>query len=268
MHPVLFHVGPVTIYTYGVLMAAGVLLGLLLAHRQAARAGLSPDRVWNLGVYMLLAALVGAKLWLVVAEGSYYIRHLGEIFAPTTLLSGGVYYGGLLAAIALALLYARRFHMSFLTLADVFSAPLALGHAVGRLGCFMAGCCYGKFTPAAWGVTFTNPLAAQIAGTPLGIPLHPTQLYEAGAEFLIFAFLLWLARRPRLPGKLFGAYAVLYGLSRGTIEFFRGDPERTLLAGGAFSLMQVASVALIVLGAWLLWRDRKHPAVAAETRPV
>ncbi len=260
MHPVLFHIGRFTLYTYGLLVATGVLLGLWLARRQAPRARLDPDRVWNLGIYMVLAALGGAKLWLVLADWDYFAAHPREIFGFGTLLSGGVYYGGFLAALIVAVIYARRFGLRFLPLADVYAAPLALGHAIGRLGCFAAGCCYGKPTSLPWGVTFTSPYARDLVGTPLGIPLHPTQLYESAAELLIFAFLVILGRRQR-PGKhaagqIFAAYAIFYGVTRGTIEFFRGDPDRTPLAGGAFSLMQVVSVALILLGAWLLLRGR------------
>ena len=258
MHPVLIHLGPFTLYTYGLLVATGVLLGLWLARRQAARAGLDAERVWNLGIYMVLAALVGAKLWLVVADWGYYLGHPRDIFTFGTLLSGGTYYGGFLTALVVAALYSRHFHLRFLPLADVYAAPLALGHAIGRLGCFAAGCCYGKPTSLPWGVTFINPYANALVGTPLGIPLHPTQLYEAAAEFATFIFLVILGRRQRFTGELFAAYAVLYGVTRGTIEFFRGDPDRTLLAGGAFSLMQVVSVALILIGGWLLLRGRAH----------
>ncbi len=255
MYPVLWRIGPLTLHTYGLLVATGVLLGLWLARRQAVRRSLDPERVWNLGIYMVLAALVGAKLWLVVAEWDYYVEHPREIFSFSTLLSGGVYYGGLLTAVVVAVFYARRFHLRFLLLADVYAAPLALGHAIGRLGCFAAGCCYGKPTSLAWGVTFTNPSAHELVGTPLGIPLHPTQLYESAAEFLIFAVLLLLSQRQRSTGQLFATYAVLYGVTRGTIEFFRGDPDRTLFAGSAFSLMQVVSLLLIFLGVWLLVRS-------------
>ncbi|MBI3668201.1 MAG: prolipoprotein diacylglyceryl transferase [Acidobacteria bacterium] len=263
MHPVVFRVGALTLHTYGLLVATGVLLGLWLAWRQAARSGLDPDRVWNLGIYMVLAALAGAKLWIVVSDWDYYARHRREIFAYSTILSGGVYYGGLLTALLFAFFYARRFRLAFLPLADVYAAPLALGHAIGRLGCFAAGCCYGKPTSLAWGVTFTDPYARALVGTPLGVPLHPTQLYEAATEFLIFVFLVFLGRRRRFPGQLFAAYAVLYGLTRGTIEFFRGDPDRTLLAGGRVSLMQAVSVALLIVGGALLLRGdtSKRPAV-------
>ncbi len=263
MFPVLFRWGPFTLHTYGVLVATGVLLGLWLARRQAARGGLDPDRVWNLGTYMVLAGLVGAKLWLLLADWHYYAAHPREIFTFGTLLSAGVYYGGFLAALAVAVFYAVRHGLRFLPLADVYAAPLALGHAIGRLGCFAAGCCYGKPTGPAWGVTFSNPYANELVGTPLGVRLHPTQLYEAAAEFLIFLFLVHLGKRQRFTGELFAAYALLYGVARGSIEFFRGDPDRTLLAGGAFSLMQVVSLALILVGAWLLVRGKGPSAPQA-----
>lgn len=264
MHPVLFRIGHLTLHTYGLLVSTGVLLGLWLARRQAPRAGLNPERVWNLGIYMVLAALVGAKLWLVAADWDYYVEHPREIFGFNTLLAGGVFYGGFLTAFVVAVLYARRFHLRFLPLADVYAAPLALGHAIGRLGCFAAGCCYGKPTSVPWGVVFTDPYAHAIVGTPLAVRIHPTQLYESAAEFLIFGVLLLLGRRPRFTGQLFAAYAVLYGLSRGTIEFFRGDPDRTLFAGGTFSLMQMVSVALILLGTWLLLRAKGRSPGAPE----
>jgi phosphatidylglycerol---prolipoprotein diacylglyceryl transferase len=205
---------------------------------------------------MVLAALGGAKLWQVAAQWDYSGRNPREIFGFATLLSGGTYYGGFLTAVVVIILYARHFGMRFLPLADVYAAPLALGHAIGRLGCFAAGCCYGKPTSLPWGVIFRDPYTQELVGTPLGIPLHPTQLYEAGAEFLVFGFLVFLGRRQRFTGEIFAAYVVLYGLARGTIEFFRGDPDRTLLAGGTFSLMQVVSVALVVLGVWLLLTGR------------
>ncbi len=263
MHPVLIHIGRFTLYSYGLLVATGVLLGLWLAQRQASRAGLEPERVWNLGIYMVLAALAGAKVWLLLADWDYYVAHPRAIFSFGTLLSGGVFYGGMLAALAVAVVYASRFGMRFLALMDVYAAPVALGHAVGRLGCFAAGCCYGRPTSLPWGVTFTSSDASELVGTPLRIPLHPTQLYESAANFLIFGVLVFLGRRQRFSGQLFGAYALLYGTARGAIEFFRGDPDRTLLAGGAFSLMQAVSLALIILGATLLLRGKASEQVSA-----
>jgi phosphatidylglycerol:prolipoprotein diacylglycerol transferase len=257
MHPVLFRLGPVTIHSYGTLLAIGILLALWLAQRRAPAAGLSAEHVWNLGVYMVLAALAGAKLWLVLADWPYYRQNPGEIFSLSTLQAGGVWYGGLLTAVAVALLYARSVKLPFARLLDVYAAPLALGHAIGRLGCFTAGCCYGKPTMMPWGVVFTDPYAHQLVGTPLGLRLHPTELYEAAAEFINFFILLRLGVGKRPSGQVFGAYMMLYGVTRGTIEFFRGDPGRTLLFGGALSLMQIVSAGLILFGAWLWFRPRR-----------
>jgi phosphatidylglycerol:prolipoprotein diacylglycerol transferase len=254
MHPELFHIGAFTAYTYGVLVATGVLVGLWYARRQAPRAGLDPDRIWNLGIYMVLAALFLAKAWLVFGAWDYYSAHLREIFSITTFQSGGIFYGGIVGAILTIVLYTYFQRMPILSVLDTFAAALPLGHALGRLGCFAAGCCYGKPTSHLWGVTFRDPSAELLAGTPLGVRLHPTQLYEAGAEFLNFIFLVWLGNRQRFQGQMLGAYFMLYGLERGTIEFFRGDPGRTMMFHGSVSLMQVVSVGLVLTGAFLWWR--------------
>ena len=262
MYPVLFHWRTFTLYTYGPLIAVAVLAGLWLARRRAPQFGLDPEKVWTVGIYAVLAALAGAKVWFVLAEWEYYSNHPREILSFSTLLSGGVFYGAFLSAALVGVVYSWRHKLNPLAILDLYSPTGALGHAIGRLGCFAAGCCYGKPTRIPWSVTFTNPVAQDLAGTPLGIPLHPTQLYESACEFVIFIFLLWLAKRQRFTGEIFGAYAILYGVTRGTIEFFRDDPGRTVFAGGAFSLMQVVSVILIVLGAWLLLRGRGQTSAA------
>jgi phosphatidylglycerol:prolipoprotein diacylglycerol transferase len=266
MHPVIAKLGPVTIHTYGLLVATGVLLGLWLVRRRAPYSGVDPDRAWNLGVYMTLAALLGSKVWLIFQFWSYYSANPREIFALNTLQSAGVFYGGLITAVVFVVFYARSASLSFLPLADVYAAPLALGHAIGRLGCFSAGCCWGRETQAAWGITFTDPYAGQLIGVPLGVKLHPTQLYESSSLFAIFGVLLWLAKGKRATGQLFAAYLMLYGVTRAIVEAFRGDPSRTMVFGGAMSLMQVVSLGLIVLGALLWWRaPRWQPAPATVT---
>jgi len=264
MYPVLFRIGPVTIHTYGVLVATGVLLALWLVRRRAAATGVDPDRAWNLGVYMTLAALVGAKVWLIAQFWDYYRAHPREMFALSTLQSAGVFYGGLVTAVVVAFLYARSAGLTFLPLADVYAAPLALGHALGRFGCFSAGCCWGRETTVAWGVTFTDPYAGQLIGVPLGVKIHPTQLYEAAALLVIFGVLMWLARRQSFTGEIFAAYLILYGIARGMTEYFRGDPSRTMLFSGAVSLMQVVSVGMILFGGFLWWRGARLPAPAPE----
>jgi phosphatidylglycerol:prolipoprotein diacylglycerol transferase len=268
MHPVLFRIGPLVIYTYGVLVATGVLAGLWYARRQAPRAGLNPDLVWNLGIYMILVALVLAKVWLVLASWDYYVAHPREIFSIATFQSGGTFYGGILGAVLTILLYTHYQKMPLLAVMDTLGAALPLGHAIGRLGCFAAGCCYGKPTSLPWGVTFTSETAERLAGTPLGVHLHPTQLYEASVELLNFIFLIWLGRRQRFTGQIIGTYFLLYGAERGIIEFFRGDPGRTMMFHGTVSLMQIASIALILAGAFLWWRGLRGAAPILPASPA
>lgn len=264
MHPVLFHLGGITIYTYGVLVAAGVVLGLWYARRQARPAGLDPEKVWNMGIYCVLIALLLAKISLVFSDWGFYASHPREIFSIATFQSGGTFYGGVLGAVLTIVLYSYFQKMPLFGVLDTFAAALPLGHAVGRLGCFAAGCCYGKPTSVPWGVRFTNPAAAQVAGTPLGVHLHPTELYEAAAEFLNFVILVWLRKRQTFRGQILGTYFLLYGVERGTIEFFRGDPGRTMLFHDYFSLMQVVSILLILAGGFLWFRGLRNPSSAPQ----
>src|ERR1700752_1510152 len=188
MHPKLFDFGPLTVYTYGALLAAAYLPGLKLAMVRAKRRGLDQARVLDLGIYIIISALVGAKLLLLVTEYRTFFSDPRELL--TLARSGGVFYGGLILAVIVALWYIRKVGLPLWTTCDVFAPGIALGHVIGRLGCLFPGCCYGKPTTLPWAITFTNPDAARNVGTPLGVPLHPTQLYEAGAELVILLVLL------------------------------------------------------------------------------
>src|SRR5690348_2112734 len=201
--------------------ALGLIAGLLVVGRNARQQGIDPDLAWNLGIVAILSALIGAKILMIVNDWSEYSQHPGEIFSLATLQAGGVFYGGLLAAIVMCVWYIRRHHMPALRTCDVFAPGIALGHALGRVGCFAAGCCYGKPTNLPWGVTFTNPLAHQLVGTPLDIALHPTQLYEFVVELSNFVFLYWLLRHKRFEGQVIGAYLFIYGVARFFLEFLR-----------------------------------------------
>ena len=256
MYPELFSLGPVTVYTYGVLLAASYLLGLRLAMSRAKHWGLDANRVLDLGIYIIIAALVGAKLLLLVVDFDQFRRSPGELLSLAR--SGGVFYGGLILAVSVAFWYIAKHRMPFWTTCDVFAPGIALGHVTGRLGCLAAGCCYGRPTDVAWGITFTNPLAASVVGTPLNIRLHPTQLYEAGAELLILILLLVTERRGRpFSGRTFWGYMLLYAISRYIIEFYRGDPRGMLLG---MSTSQVISLVLAPLSlAMLAWLARTSP---------
>jgi len=248
MYPRLFELGPITVYTYGLLLAAAYLLGLQLARVRASRRGLDQNRILDLGIYIIISALVGAKLLLLVTDWSSFKADPRELL--TLARSGGVFYGGLILAVAVALWYIRRAGLPLWTTCDVFAPGIALGHAVGRFGCLFAGCCYGKPTTKPWGITFTDPFAAANVGTPLGVPLHPTQLYEAGAEFLILFVLLWSERRGRpYAGRTFWLYILLYAVSRFIIEFYRGDDRGMVgvLSTSQFISLVLAPLAIVML---------------------
>ena len=261
MHPELFSLGPITIYSYGVLLAASYLLGLWLAMRRAKRWGLDPSRVLDLGIYIIIAALIGAKLLLLVVDFDQFSGSPADLLSLGR--SGGVFYGGLILAVIVAFWYIVRHHLPFWTTCDVFAPGIALGHVTGRLGCLAAGCCYGKPADVPWAITFTSPLAAANVGTPLGIPLHPTQIYEAGAELLILAFLLATERRGRpFAGRTFWAYMLLYAISRFIVEIYRGDPRGQILG---VSTSQFISLVLGPLSlVMLVWLSRMSPESPQE----
>ena len=248
MYPRLLELGPITVYTYGVLLAAAYLLGLKLAMSRAKARGLDANRVLDLGIYIIISALVGAKLLLLITDFKSFTADPRELL--TLARSGGVFYGGLIVAVIVALWYIRRVGLPLWTTCDVFAPGIALGHVVGRFGCLFAGCCYGKPTTKPWGITFTDTFAAANVGTPLGVPLHPTQLYEAGAELLILGILLWTEKKGRsFAGRTFWLYMLLYAISRFIIEFFRGDDRGTV---GMFSTSQFISILLAPLAIAML----------------
>ena len=248
MYPELLKLGPITVYTYGVLLAAAYLLGLRLAMSRAKSRGLDPNRTLDLGIAIIISALVGAKLLLLLVDFDRFRQNPAELFSIVR--SGGVFYGGLIAAVSVAFWYMWRHKMPLWTTCDVFAPGVALGHAVGRLGCLMAGCCYGRETHVPWAITFTNPAAHDNVGTPLNVPLHPTQLYESAAEALILVLLLVTEKRGRpFAGRTFWSYMVLYGISRFAIEFFRND-ERGMLFG--VSTSQFISLVLVPLAIGML----------------
>ena len=248
MHPILFEIAGFPVYTYGVLLAAAYLLGLQFALVRARARGLDANRVMDLGIWIIISALIGAKLLLLIVDFETFRRSPGELM--TLMRSGGVFYGGLIAAVAVAMWYMRRHRLPLWSVSDAFAPGIALGHVIGRMGCFFAGCCYGRPTDVPWAVTFTNEYARQNVGTPLHVPLHPTQLYEAGAELLILGLLLVFERRGRqFPGRTFWGYMLVYGVTRFIIEFYRGDARGMV---GALSTSQFVSVLLVPISIIML----------------
>ncbi len=264
MFPQLFHLGKFFLPTYGFLVSLGVLIGLWISVRNSERLGIDGDKAWNLGILVVLCGIVGAKVLYVVNEWSYYSAHPSEIFSINTLQAGGVFSGGLLAAFLAAAWYVWRHHMPALGTCDAFAPGLALGHSIGRIGCFAAGCCYGKETHHWWGVTFHNPLANSITGTPLGIPLEPTQLFESAVELANFFFLMWLLKHRKFDGQVIGAFMFIYGVARFFLEYLRDDPGRGSVFGGAMTGTQLIAVGLVLAGGLIWWLRPGSKSVPAQ----
>ena len=259
MFPRIFHIGHFDMPTYGVLFSLGVILALWITARNFERDGIDPQKARNLGMLVVVSGLVGAKILLIIDNWSFYSANPREMLDWGTLQAGGVFSGGLLAALIAGVWYTRTRHMPALATSDAFAPGIALGHAVGRIGCFAAGCCWGKPTRAFWGVTFRNPLAHEWAGTPLGTRLVPTQLLESGIEFATFFLLMRLFWHKKFQGEVIGAYLFLYGLARYGIEYLRDDPGRGSVLGGAISGTQLIAIMLVISGV-LLWL-RRSPIV-------
>ena len=257
MFPELIHTKWLTIPTYGVLVAAAFLTALWLAGKLARQHNLNTESVTNLGIYCALAALAGAKLMMFLVDIPYYAEHPGEIFSLGTLRAGGVFYGGLLAALAVAFWYMRKTKLPALLTADVFAPAIALGHGIGRIGCFMAGCCWGVACDRPWAVTFTNPVANDLVGVPLNRALHPTQLYESISEFIIFAILYRMASKKHAEGAIISLYLILYGAVRFIVEFYRFH-EQGNLWGTPLDTSQWISLALFLTGTVWLYRTQRQ----------
>jgi phosphatidylglycerol---prolipoprotein diacylglyceryl transferase len=251
MYPKILDIGPVTIHSYGLLLAIAFIVGIWLASSLARKEGLDPDAIWNMGLIIIFSALVGAKILLFVSDFSYYSQNPREIFSLATLRSTGVYYGGLLLALAASAIYLRRFDLPAWKVADLCAPGIALGQAVGRLGCLSAGCCFGKPTTMPWGVTYTSRYAFDNVGVPLNVRLHPTQVYESLATLALFAYLMWRRNKKHFTGQIILEFIVFYAGLRFVIEFFRDD-DRGFVANGLLSTSQFIGI-LTIIGAAILY---------------
>lgn len=263
MYPKLFEFGVINVYTYGLVLAAAYLIGLQVAVVRGRARGLDPNRLMDLGILVFVGALVGARLLLVVVDIDRFLRDPADLWSLVR--SAGVFYGGFLLAVVLALWYMRRHAMPLWTTCDAFAPGIAIGQAVGRLGCLLAGCCYGRPTDAPWGITFADPLAAATAGTPLGIGLHPTQLYESAAALGILGVLLHMERRGHsFAGRTFLTYVLAYSIARFVIEVYRGDARGTIF--DVVSTSQFISAILVPMSVVMLAvrvsRAARQPASA------
>jgi phosphatidylglycerol:prolipoprotein diacylglycerol transferase len=251
MFPVLVRIGPLTIHTYGFMIATAFLLGLWLALRQAAREGLPKEKISDIGFYALFSGIVGARVLFIATNWPLFSGHP---FDMIKIWEGGlVFYGGVIFALPAVVWYAKKQGLSLWQTADVWAPSIAIGHAIGRLGCFSAGCCYGLPSDLPWAVTFSDPQSLAI----LGIPLHPTQLYEAAAELLNFAILLVIRKKKTFHGQIFWMYVLNYSVIRAVIEMYRGDIERGFIVPG-ISTSQGISIVMFAAALGFLFRLRRN----------
>ena len=252
MYPVLFRIGPFTVHTYGVFVAMAFLSAIALALRDARREGEDANKILDLCFYVIVAAIVGSRLLYVLVNWSTF-RH--DPFEILRIWHGGlVFYGGFIGAVTIALWYIRKNGLPLLKTLDIMAPPIAFGQFVGRIGCFFAGCCYGKTSHLPWAVTFTHPESL----APKGVPLHPTQLYSSLNSLLIFMVLVGLRRIKRFDSQIFWSYVLLYGVTRSILEHFRGD-ERGMFVEGMLSTSQLIglTVAVIAIVMMIILKRRK-----------
>ena len=239
MHPVLFHIGSITIYAYGFCIAIGAILGISYVTWQGKKFfGLTFDQCNTLFIVVVIAAVLGGKLFMIFESPSYYLTNPGKLLSG----SGFVFYGSLIFAIPTMLWFFRRNKIPVLAMLDVMAIASCIVHGFGRIGCFMAGCCYGTQTDSMFGVIFTDP-ACQ--ADPKGVPLHPTQLYEAGFIFTIMVGLMLIKKYKQFDGQLFLIYLMAYAVGRAVLELFRGDLERGYVIQDILSTSQFISLLMI-----------------------
>jgi phosphatidylglycerol---prolipoprotein diacylglyceryl transferase len=255
MLPRLIHIGSFYLPTYGIMLAIAYLTAIALLRRKARREGLSEQKILDLSIYVLGAAILGAKLLLVIVD----LRAGQPITLMGVLRSGGVFYGGLVCATAVGIWYMRRHQLPAWKIADMGAPAIALGEAIGRWGCFAAGCCWGKEWHGPWAVTFTDPFTAENVGTPLNQPLHPTQIYLSINAFLIFLALQWAYRRKNFDGEVFWLYVLLYAITRSILEIWRGDAVRGFLIPGVLSTSQFIGILAALFSLGMLFYLSRRP---------
>lgn len=245
MLPKLFELGPLTIHTYGLLLAAAFLTATALLAHLAEKDGIPRNRAWDLGFVVIISALVGAKLLMVLGNLNYYLREPSRFLSLEFWQAGGAFFGGLIGATLGCLWYIRRDpKLRFWKVADAAAPAIALGQAIGRVGCFAAGCDWGTPIDLPWAVQFTSQYAHDNVGVPLHTSLHPVQLYESIAVLGLFLFLLQARRWRSFDGQVICLYFMGYSVVRFFLEFFRGDPGRGSVLDGLLSIPQMIAIVL------------------------
>ncbi len=256
MHPVLFELGSITVYSYGFMIALGVIAAVTYLVKQGKKdVGLTFDQANSLFLIIFIAAFVGGKFFLLLEDPSRYLGNPGKLFTGR----GFVFYGSFLFAVPSMLWFFRKHKLNTFKMLDVMAVVTCIVHIFGRVGCFLAGCCYGLPTDGVLSVTFTDE-ACQ--ARPLHTPLYPTQLMEAGYIFVVMLVLLVVRHKfQRFYGQLFLLYLMLYAIGRSILELFRGDAARGFVIEGYVSHSQFIALLVIVATAYVYVRWSKKNAV-------
>ncbi len=257
MHPILVRTEWLTLPTYGVFYLAAYLAAIFMAAHLARREGVPFWRMVDITFQFSIAGEIGARLTFVIVEWDRF--RAGTISAMEFLQAGRVVLGGLLVGAAVAVWLFRRHKLPVLGVLDAAVTGTVLGMGIGRLGCLMSGCCFGKPTDWWWGITFTDPLAEAISGTPLGVALHPTQILQSLDGFLLFAFLYWMFPRRKFAGQNVALFLLIQGTTRFVVEFLRGDPRGE---GAGLATSQWIGLGMVATGI-VLWRLARSRGAAA-----
>ncbi len=268
MHPILFEIGPLSVRTYGLLLAVSFMVGILLALRRAKARGLNQNKMINMSLLIMVAAIVGARIMYVIPHWNEFSANPLDIISPfqssgSIGLTGLTMYGGFIGAVLASILYLRMNRLSIWKACDAFVPSIALGIGISRVGCFLNGCCFGLPTESALGVVF--PVYSAAGSFYPDVALHPAQLYNAALGFGLFALLLWLDRKPRFDGFLFAVLLITEPVTRFFVDLFRYyESSMTLadLGGTVLSVNQGISIMLcgtgfLLLG-WLRNRARQR----------
>jgi phosphatidylglycerol:prolipoprotein diacylglycerol transferase len=248
VHSIAFEIFGFSVYWYGILAAVGFLMAFGTASRRAPREGIASEQIINLAPWIIGGAILGARLLYVVSywKQDFAGRPLIEIFNMRT---GLVYYGGLVGSCLATVFYCRRHKLPLWKVGDIFAPSIALGHAFGRFGCLMTGCCYGSPTNLPWAIHFPRDHWTH------GIGVHPTQIYEAALNLILCGGLLLLYRRKKFDGQIFAAYLICYAVLRSFVEIFRGDYEKHYI-GGMATPGQTVSILIMIAGVTIWWKLR------------
>jgi len=247
------------------MMALAFFAGLWTATRRARLVNVPGDTVTDVTLWLMAGSVIGARF---VYVTTYWKQQFaGQPWTEIFMIQHGglVYYGGLIGAVISGAAYLRWKKLPLWKIADVLAPSIALGSVFGRIGCLLNGCCYGRACHLPWAITFTNPDAREFSGTPLDIPLHPTEIYDALLNLALYAILAWTFRHKRkFDGQIFAMYLAGYAICRSTVEFFRGDYPQDHIHAGIFTSAQLLSIPIFVAGLilWFLLSRRSQTGMA------